>query len=176
MTRSERYAQIVEARERGEGWRETCQRLGISHSYYYMVLNDPTGEKGRLRRLRYGGWCQVCGAPTSGSSGSSKAPKLCVQHNNERNVKWPRERIVAAIQDYAERYGYPPGARDWNPAMARRGLRDDIAERYYADGCWPNMSTVMARFGSWNAAIAAAGFMPLQTGHKYSDYAQRVAR
>lgn len=48
--------------------------------------------------------------------------------------------------------------------MARRNGRPDIAHRFEADGCWPWNFTVRERFGTWNAAIAAAGFEPRRPG------------
>jgi hypothetical protein len=71
--------------------------------------------------------------------------------------RWTRLLIVQAITSWAELYGAPPAASDWNPAMARRQGRPDRAERHAA-GDWPFASTVVRYFGSWGAAIEAAGW------------------
>jgi hypothetical protein len=73
------------------------------------------------------------------------------------NKRWDHGLILAAIDAWAELYGAPPAAAEWNPAMARRQGRPDRAERHAA-GDWPFASTVVAYFGSWNAAIEAAGW------------------
>lgn len=63
--------------------------------------------------------------------------------------KWTRERIVAAIQAWAEKNGRPPAADEWR-----------------VTGLWehPSQGTVLAKFGTWNAAVTAAGFAPRQKG------------
>jgi hypothetical protein len=57
-----------------------------------------------------------------------------------------------------------PAIPDFNPTGAvylsdyRRAVR---AERHISAGEIPWFTTVVREFGSWNAAIAAAGFTPL---------------
>ncbi len=55
---------------------------------------------------------------------------------------WTRERILDAIQAWAVEYGEPPRAQEW-----QRGTPD-----------YPARTTVCAMFGTWNAAIRAAGY------------------
>jgi len=73
------------------------------------------------------------------------------------NKRWTPDLIIAAINAWAEQYGTPPAASDWNPALARRQGRPDRAERHAA-GDWPFYSTIFRYFPSWSAAIEAAGF------------------
>lgn len=82
---------------------------------------------------------------------------------------WTKPRIIDAIKDYADQYGRPPGAADWNPAMARGIGHPEIADRFYADEIWPTTTPVVKQFGSWNKAIKAAGFTPLPVGRKRGD-------
>lgn len=74
---------------------------------------------------------------------------------------WNRETVIAAIQEFARRYGRPPVATDWNVAYAKaRGLHEKV-ERFYEDGCYPHTNTVYGTTGvfkSWADAIEAAGF------------------
>lgn len=77
--------------------------------------------------------------------------------------QWTPESIVAKAQEWAEQYGRPPSALDWNPAMARRSKLEDKIERYY-EGDWPPYGTVTRHFPRWNAMIAAAGFDPREPG------------
>lgn len=61
---------------------------------------------------------------------------------------WTQERIVLAIQHHATLKGGPPRQKDWS-----------------ASAPWhPTFTTVRERFGSWNAAIKAAGFIPERRG------------
>jgi hypothetical protein len=68
--------------------------------------------------------------------------------------KWTRAQIVAAIRDYVATHGdIPPTLNDWQhlPGSAERGKH-------------PSNSTVIRAFGSWSAAIRAAGFEPNRPG------------
>lgn len=62
---------------------------------------------------------------------------------------WTKERIIAAIHEHAEQNGgEPPAAFQWSRAMPHR----------------PCASNVLYQFGSWNAAITAAGLRPRPKG------------
>lgn len=88
------------------------------------------------------------------------------QHKTRRD-RYTHDEIIAAILRWADNHdGEPPCQTDWNPAMLRRYARRmavravghlaRIAE--YDSGDWPSEHTVRKYFGSWNAALAAAGF------------------
>jgi hypothetical protein len=62
-----------------------------------------------------------------------------------------RDRIVAAIQAWAERTGYAPSAEDWRRARS---------------SAHPTTKRVIRVFGSWPEAIAAAGFVPRRQGSR----------
>jgi hypothetical protein len=49
---------------------------------------------------------------------------------------------------------------DWNPWQARDRLGDEARARRFESGHWPWYTSVVIRFGSWNAGIRAAGFTP----------------
>jgi hypothetical protein len=59
-----------------------------------------------------------------------------------RRVRWTRQRIVYALDLWHGRHLRPPSAREW----------------WLAGDDHPSSWTVIKTFGSWNAAIAAAGF------------------
>lgn len=59
---------------------------------------------------------------------------------------WTHDRILAAFRDWAHAHGRPPRAMEW----------------VLATPATPNAKTVMRRFGSWNAAVASAGFAPIR--------------
>ena len=72
---------------------------------------------------------------------------------------WDRKLIVEAIQSWAAKYGAPPAATEWNPAQAKKMRVDgDDVEKRFGDGYWPYSNTVINHFGTWGAAIEAAGF------------------
>jgi hypothetical protein len=58
--------------------------------------------------------------------------------------QWPRERILIAIRLWVLEHGALPTLGDWRTA----------------DPCRPSATTVQRRFGSWNGAISAAGYVP----------------
>lgn len=66
-----------------------------------------------------------------------------------RVPKWTRERIVSALQAWALEHGRPPSGTDWR-----------------VTGLWehPSTGTVLLKFGTWNAAMVAAGFQPRRPG------------
>lgn len=170
MTSRERHQQILTLKAAGHTGREISEILGIGYSTVYNRLADPTGAKQRARRQRYQRPCPDCGTLMDGSNGHAKSPahcRSCATHHIEK--LWTRDIIIDCIRDYNDQYGHPPSARDWNPGMARKHYRDDISDRFYEDACWPNQTTVNVVFGSWNAAMTAAGFTPLRQGHKYVD-------
>lgn len=82
------------------------------------------------------------------------------------------------MREWARLYGRQPSSRDWSPAQARRGGRPDVVAIFEA-GDWPHSSSVSHLFGSWNAAIVAAGFTPRRSGgqddHQFSPRRYGVA-
>src|SRR5690242_9519352 len=73
---------------------------------------------------------------------------------------WPNERIVDALHAWAAQMGQAPRCYDWAPAAASSGgFPLDGAERWEREHPrWPHHSLVVTRFGSWRAALEAAGF------------------
>lgn len=139
--------------------------MGLSRSYVYALLADPPGALDRARKDRYRGSCEVCGKPTHGSNGRAKAPRRCSAHVDHDEIvrkrgdrRWGRQRIIDAIRKFANRYGRPPRAADWNPGMATSLGHNRRVERFHQDGCWPYAQTVKDAFGSWGNGIEAAGF------------------
>jgi hypothetical protein len=76
---------------------------------------------------------------------------------------WTEKQICDAIRAWNAEYGTPPRAADWHPTLARRRGHTDRAEQYQ-QGRWPDITTVLRKFGSWNAAVEAAGFAPRKAG------------
>ena len=151
MTRAER---MLEARR--------LKAEGLNASVIGARLSVPAST---IRNWTNGGSCVDCGTPLDGSGIRGREERChrcaCIVMGAERKV-WTREACVAAIQEWAEKYGEPPGAADWDPWQARHVLHDEArAQRFEeAGGCRPWTTSVVEAFGSWNAAIRAAGFEP----------------
>jgi hypothetical protein len=76
-----------------------------------------------------------------------------------RASRYTADEILEAIRRWARRYGQPPTSSDWEPARARRMGQPWRAARFEA-GEWPTVRMVRGRFGSFNAAVRAAGLRP----------------
>jgi hypothetical protein len=145
--RAELAAQACALRARGLRLSEVGDLLGVSPTYASDLVRDPDGTLARARKRRNGGSCNDCGGPTDGSNGRAKAPGRCAacarRHRLEHAV-WSRERVVMALLAFAEERGRAPSASEAGRAS---GL--------------PSHGVVMRRFGSWRAALEAAGLPPL---------------
>lgn len=165
MSRAEKVEQAQVLREQGLLLREIAERMGVAERTVSEWLSDPDGAKLKARRDSYRGTCVDCGARTNGSSGRD-APERCnhcfsTLRHEERY--WTPDRVVEAIRAYVERHGRVPGAAPETPVAQRNGV--------------PHSVVVAREFGSWNAAIEAAGFEAVPRGRREppSSYAVRVA-
>ncbi len=143
-------------------------RLGVSRSRTYQALTDPLDVQGRVRRHKRHGTCLNCGRPTY-NGGSIEVPLRCRDCAPIAATKWTRERLIECAQEYVRRYGNPPGAMDWNVAMALEKAHPErqreILQRD-AEYEWPTATTVQYHFGSWNAMLKAAGLETLTPGKR----------
>ncbi len=129
----------------------------------------------RCRKAQYGQACIDCGARTVfGRERERVDEPRCHPCSNEHRRKWTRETIVSRIQEWARLYGEPPAIPDWNPPQARHVNDEARARRFEeARGHWPFHNVVFAVFGSWNAAIAEAGFEPRDPTGTVANHARR---
>lgn len=153
--------------------RPTCCQAPGCHNLLEPVKHG-RGKKWcsrRCRRAQYGGRCADCGKQLDGSNGwGPNASQRCVSCASAARTVWTRSTVIAAIQEWALLYGEPPVAWHWNPTMARYRGHESYAVRFEAaHGRWPWAETVRSVFGSWNAAIAAAGFEPKPSGCRGKD-------
>jgi hypothetical protein len=65
-------------------------------------------------------------------------------------MRWSKDSIKIAIRDWTNIYGEPPLSNDWQGP--------------YRPDWVPSTHTVHDHFGTWNAAIQAAGFKPRPRG------------
>jgi transposase-like protein len=149
------------------------RELGVPHSTVFRWVNPRYAETQRLRsralKNAYRGTCIDCGGSTSCGGKKNNAAVRCqpCERMFRRSAeyaatrrKWSKELIVARMQEWATIYGEPPTNNDWNPYGARRLGDEERAQRYLAQpGYWPEHMAVYRHWGSWNAAIEAAGFV-----------------
>lgn len=156
----ERVAEAQRLREQGQTYAQIGERFGVSIKTAHQWVTDPDGTRMRARKDTYAGECVNCGAWTSGQAGRRDDPRCPACAADLRRI-WTPEAIILAIQDWAHEHNdEPPRA---HPDWAKSG------------DCHPSVSYVQEIFGSWNAAIAAAGFEPTPVSH-YRDESQRGRR
>jgi DNA-binding XRE family transcriptional regulator len=73
--------------------------------------------------------------------------------------RWNKEACISKAWAWAEKFGDPPAAINWNPAGLKQRGREHLLEAWASDD-WPSLATVQRLFGSWNAFMAAAGYTP----------------
>jgi hypothetical protein len=164
MTRAEKVAEAQRLRGEGLLLREIAERMGSKTGTVHSWLADPDLSKQRARREGYRGTCVDCGKPTDGSNGAAKAPTRCSACTSTHNGRWGKTGVVEAIQRFADRYGRPPSATDFNPHHALKLGHSWRAERFYADADYPYTANVLYQFGTWNTAVEAAGFATRRVG------------
>lgn len=73
---------------------------------------------------------------------------------------WTQERIIRCIRRFAEKHGRAPTAHEWSRGRRRyrRKSGSTLAANRRSDR--PSLQTVFNVFGSWNAALVAAGYPP----------------
>jgi hypothetical protein len=134
--RQEKVDEIQRLRAQGLGPTKIAKLMGMTFAAVKHYYYDPDLSKQRARKASYGGTCERCGGPTSGSEGRHKVPTVCFQclYN-----PWTRERAVDSVLAFKRRYGRSPRAADVH------------------DGNMPTYMTVKRLFGTWNALLLAAG-------------------
>lgn len=147
MSRAEKAARAAELYAQGMTGARIAEIMGISQTYTYALLNDPDGTKERKRKRSYDKTCVDCGGRVSGTDPGKSSPvprcSPCSRAWQHETRHWTPERVIAEIRARAVD-GVPPSAR----VVAPSGLLH-MAQR---------------EFGTWNAAVAAAGFDPRPVG------------
>jgi Homing endonuclease associated repeat len=143
-------------RRLGEGTtqRALADEYGVAQSTMSRWLNPDSAERHRQAcrqwKRAHRRTCIDCGGRTGSWQAEVKRCRSCSADHQRSQTRWTREAILEAIAKWAAEHGRPPASTDWVRAGAY----------------WPNLTTVQARFASWNAAIAAAGFKPNPPGRR----------
>lgn len=151
--RAENVARIRALLKEGMTSRQIAGETGLAYSTVRAYISDPEGTIEKARKDSYRGTCERCGARTDGSNGAAKAPRICNACQADElhsNRNWTRPRVIAAIKAFAAEHGRPPFAPEWN----HKGKPATV----------PYVTEVQREFGTWNAAIKAAGFAPRPIG------------
>lgn len=156
--RGRRASTAQSLKEFGYSALEISKQMDLSRSYISSLLTDPDGTKDAARKKSYSGICKVCGGPTSGSNGRSRAPSQCakcIQHPKF----WTRDLILRKIHEWADIHdGGPPIATDWLRKVEGSPGQYVTGYRAWGERRWPSVGAVQREFGSWSNAIEAAGF------------------
>jgi HNH endonuclease len=100
------------------------------------------------------------------------APYVPRRHPGVRGT-WDRAAIVAALREWATQTGGPPRRQDWTGERSSDG--STAQRKWMAEHPrWPSSSCVAAHFGSWSAALEAAG-LPARRLTFETSVADRVA-
>lgn len=113
------------------------ERRALAREMYADGLNPPAIAK-RLGVRRQTAWTYVRDLLPEPGDGR----RSCRQANR----RWEADSIVAALQQLADAQGHQPSA---NQIIRRESGEVEV----------PAISTVFAIFGTWNAALEAAGFV-----------------
>lgn len=155
--RAEKVSATLALTEKGLSADEVAKALGIPRLTVWSYRNDPDGEKAREYARRRRGVCETCGAETSDPR--IKRCAACAPRRGP-SVSWTRERVVEAMRAWTLTYGEPPSFRDWTSG----GSDTARYRRLKRSGLIASAKTVAEVFGSWNAALEAAGYRPRLPG------------
>jgi hypothetical protein len=78
--------------------------------------------------------------------------QACAQRRAVHRVSWTADEVTRAITDWAQLEAAPPSMADWKQGRNARGRWKSEYPR------WPSAHAAARLFGSWNAALEAAGF------------------
>ena len=106
-------------------------------------------------------------------AGTRRRPYRRLAHPGRRDT-WTRASILASLHDWVEATGRAPRRQDWT---GERPARASLAQRRWMreHPRWPSSSCVAQHFGSWGAALEAAGLDSRRLTF-HTTVAERVAR
>jgi len=119
------------------------------------------------KQFNYSSTCVDCGGRVK--YGGKPQPDRCSGCSRKMVHERAHRNYMEAFRDWYERYGEIPNAYDWifpAPSAVERISPERIKEleRRHAHRKWPYPSGIVEFYGSWNKAIEAAGFTPLEKG------------
>jgi Homing endonuclease associated repeat len=148
-----------------DGFRWTSETIAYAFELWHRKnLCSPTVDEWRRAgpdhpsvttvRQVFGSWNAAVEAaglrPRRPGESRKAAPVRLVRSEAQVAVRWSRESTLAAIHAWAESRGRSPSLEQWRRASAMH----------------PSAATVRRLFGSWNAAVEAAGFVARRPGRR----------
>jgi hypothetical protein len=130
----------------------TCEICGRRLHQLVAHLKSIHGVDGDEYRERYPG------APLTSPHRDAISADYWLDHYGK--PYWTRARIVAAIRRWAKRTGHPPSASMWSQAARPSAGPGDFSRSR------PTSMTVTTVFGTWSAAVRAAGYEPGRRPHR----------
>lgn len=166
-------------RDSGLLLRQIAEATGLAISTVQDLLVDPSGEKARERKRRYERACVGCGK-TINPNGLRVETVRCHPCEGEHRREMTRRWILDSFAQWHDLFGAPPSTDDWSPARVRhRGWKGSVwrIRRYESTGRpWPPVCTVQEHFGTWTAALRAAGFEPLSPSEYWLGHAGKALK
>lgn len=122
---------------------ETCRRWSMGADPFTVAFNA-TGR----HRVGVDRRCEDCARPMHRSTRGDVC-RTCIGARRRRATA---EAAVRALAAYVQEHGRPPAADEWQ-----------------AEHRQPSPTAMQNVFGSWRAALAAAGLDPLQRMREYNE-------
>lgn len=100
--------------------------------------------------------CIACDKPIRRFGG------MCSNCNAEHEVHrvWTREACIETLKRFEREFGRRPYANDFSPSTARKRNDLERVKRFEENDWMPHVNTFIQRFGTFNEAMIAAGFLP----------------
>ena len=118
--------------QRGLTLREIGVRYGISRERVRQIIGNTGRSDDRI-------YCIDCGTELK-----TKTALRCLSCSRKARKRWTKAEVLRRMHAWDELHGESPRWEDWKGA----------------GGEWPPATVVQRLFGSWNAAIEAAGYEP----------------
>lgn len=155
VSRRKRAREIALLREReGLSFAEIAERLELATSTVRDYHRDPDAERNRRIASAIGANANSAGARRPATAATTPRASALGAHARGRECGAPIG--SSAIREWRDLTGRAPTVPDWSPAHADEGHPG--AARFLTEaGRWPSVAAVQAHFGSFSAALEAAG-------------------
>jgi hypothetical protein len=134
---------------------EAAQRLAAAGEPTVAIADHLGVHQTTVRAYLRARPCRDCG--TAVVSGAERCLRCALERRRER--AWTGAEIVAALRAWIAETGAPPTTSEWDSGERAAAKWQRERDR------WPSAQLVRSRFGSWDAALRAAGYRGRWRGH-----------